>query len=88
MSKKKKKKASKIEVKQGTILLFPEAISEEKYREMKALFDSIPCKFEITLEKNDCVQLNYSYIGLCQWCHELIYTRDVCPECGKLVDMS
>ena len=89
MSKKKKQKKAPYKVtKRGTIILFPEMLSEEKFQEMKALFDSIPCKYDFVLQRDNVVHLNSSYIGLCQWCHELIYTKDVCPVCGKLVDMS
>ena len=86
MSKKKKKLPPTNETKEGTILLFPEAISEEGYQQIKKFLDDIPCEYTFLVQKECVVHLREVYYGPCQWCGALVYTRDVCSYCGKLAD--
>ena len=87
MSKKKKKKAPK--VKDGTILVFSEPLSEESIQKWRKHFEKLPCRFDVViLGPCEIVTVEESYLGPCQWCGEEIYTRDVCPECGKMIDIS
>ena len=87
MVKKKKKKTPKVE--KGTMLLFSELLSEETLRKMREHFANLPCKFTIAIMGPcEIIPAEETYLGPCQWCGEEIYTKDICPECGKMVDIS
>ncbi len=85
--KKKKKKTPKVE--KGTMLLFAEPLPEETLRKMRKHFEKLPCRFDVViLGPCEIIPAEETYLGPCQWCGEEIYTKDVCPECGKMVDIS
>ncbi len=84
----KKKKLPRIE--KGTILLLSESFSEENLRKMREYFANRLRQFDFVavLNAHKTIPAEETYLGPCQWCGEEIYTRDVCPECGKMVDIS
>jgi len=83
MSKKDKKKPTS-----GTLIVIASPVPEKKLNEMRKILDSIPAKYDLVVTEHNAVELKTSYFGPCPWCKEIVYTSDVCPECGKLVDLS
>lgn len=82
-----KKKTPK--VKDGTMLIFSEPLSEESIQKWRKHFEKIHCKFDVViLGPCEIITAEESYLGLCQRCGEEIYTKDVCPECGTMMNIS
>ncbi len=76
-------------VKDGTMLVFSEPFSEDVLGKMREHFANLPCNFNIAiLGPCKIIPAEETYLGPCQWCKEEIYTKDVCPECGKMVNIS
>jgi rubrerythrin len=73
----------------GTIFLKIENITEEQFEKVKEQLRKVPCNYDIVLtDSSQVVHLEESFFGPCQWCGEFVYTKSVCPECGKVVDLS
>lgn len=81
-----KKKPPK--VKDGTMLVFSEPLSEESMQTWRKHFENLPSRFDVViLGPCEIIPAEETYFGPCPWCKEEIYTIDVCPDCGKLVDI-
>ena len=65
------------------------AVSPEEQERIIEHLKNLDCEFKIFLkEQCELVKFDETYYGPCPWCRSEIYTKDVCPECGKLVDLS
>jgi hypothetical protein len=85
VSKKKKKKEKTSE---GVILVQTVAVSDEEKERILSHLETLDCEFKVFIqEKCEIVKFDETYYGPCPWCKVAIYTKDVCPECGKLVDL-
>ena len=71
------------------MLKFSEPISEEMLQKLQEHFATLPCSFGIVIREESCDERPFkeAYFGSCPWCKEEIYTIDVCPDCGKLIDI-
>ena len=81
MGKKKKNK--------GVILVKTVAVSAEERKRIQDHLASLPCDFSLIIN-DDCklVKFDETYYGTCPWCNNEVYTKDVCPDCGGLIDLT
>ncbi|KON34680.1 hypothetical protein AC477_00095 [miscellaneous Crenarchaeota group-1 archaeon SG8-32-1] len=81
-----KKKKPKIE--DGTIYMFISNASPQTVKDILEQFSGTESGELFILRSTEIVELTQVYVGKCPWCNKFIGTRDLCPECGKLVDLS